>query len=499
MVYYKSVTGKFVENVHGMICIGTIVWQIPYYFLSERKLYSILKELWVEMEKNQMTKTEMNKLTRETKMDIVNIVMIVISCILYGLMIYAMIQVSRQYDIMLTSTNNYISSVEDAGQMSDASSYLTDQVHHYVIELDPQHVDNYFEEVHVTRRRENALENLKSFADETAINAMQETLDRSNELMETEIYAMRLIAEAQDEDLSTFPEEVQKMRLMAEDRELDSEEKIDKAQAMVFGEFYHESREEIMADVAGFLTTVIGDTHQKQKNSILKMHRIMQGQAVMFFVLIVQSIITISLIIINNRKKHKENRAFINQIIHAFAKSIDIKDKYTNGHSMRVAQYAKMMAKKAGFTEKAAEAVYNIGLLHDIGKITVPDEILNKAGRLDDDEFNVIKKHTSNGSEILKEIELAPDLALGAQYHHERIDGRGYPSGKGGDEIPEIAQIIAVADTFDAMYSTRPYRKRMAIEDVMAELKRSAGTQLSPTYVDVMIRLIQEGAVAETE
>ena len=138
-------------------------------------------------------------------------------------------------------------------------------------------------------------------------------------------------------------------------------------------------------------------------------------------------------------------------------------------------------------------------MLHDIGKITVPDEILNKKGRLDDEEFSVIKKHTSNGSEILKEIAIAPELAIGAQYHHERIDGGGYPMGKTGDEIPEIAQIIAVADTFDAMFSTRPYRKKMPLDKVVAELNRCAGTQLSVKYVSVLLQLIQEGAIAEKE
>lgn len=498
MIYYKY-TERNLCKMHRMYLASTIVWRIPHYFLSRRKFYFSLKNFFAEMETKQMIKTEMRKLTRETKMDIVNIVMVVIACTLYGILIYTMVLVSRQYDVMISSTNDYISSVEDAKQMSDASAYLTDQIHHYVIELERQHVDDYFEEVHVTQRRENALKSLEAFADEAAINSMQNTLDRSNELMETEIYAMRLIAEAMEEDLSTFPEEVQAVELWEEDSERDPEGKIDMAQALVFGENYHEARDEIVDGIANFLDTVINSTHQKQQDSIEKMHRIMRSQSVLFFVLIGQSIVTIALIIINNRKKQKDNRLFINQIIHAFAKSIDIKDKYTNGHSMRVAKYAKMMARKAGFTEKAAEAVYNIGLLHDIGKITVPDEILNKAGRLDDNEFNVIKKHTSNGSEILKEIELAPDLALGAQYHHERIDGRGYPSGKGGDEIPEIAQIIAVADTFDAMYSTRPYRKRMPIEDVTAELKRSAGTQLSEQYVEVLLQLIQEGAVAEKE
>ncbi len=451
----------------------------------------------VEMEEEQMTKKERKSLTRETKMDIVNIVMVVISCILYVVLIYAMILVSRQYKIMVSAMDDYMTCAEDAMQVSDASSYLTDQVHHYVVELDPKHVDDYFTEVHVTRRRENALLNLGDFADEKAINALQEALNYSNELMETEIYAMRLAAESQEEDISDFPQEVQDMQLTAEDQKLSSEEKLDKAMTLVFDEFYHQAREEIMGEITEFLNSVIGTAREKQQNSMLKMKKIMTVQSVLLIVLIVQSLITITMIILNNRKKQKENHTFINQIIHAFAKSIDIKDKYTNGHSMRVAKYARAIAKKAGFNEKEAEAVYNIGLLHDIGKITVPDDILNKAGRLDDDEYSVIKKHTSNGSEILREIAIAPELAIGAQYHHERIDGRGYPYGKGGDEIPEIAQIIAVADTFDAMYSTRPYRKQMPIEKVEAELERSAGTQLSEEYVKILIELIHEGAVTD--
>lgn len=453
-----------------------------------------------------MTKEETKKLTRETKRDLVNIIMVVISCILYCVLIYDMIVISHQYEVMRSATNDYVSCVEDATQASAASAYLTDQVHHYVVDMEQEHMDAYFEEANETQRRENALKNLREFADETAINAMQKALDRSNELMYTEIYAMRLIVEAQEEDVTDWPrekditelpQEVQDMRLTAEDRQLSGEEKVDMAVALVFDEDYHQAREDIENGISEFLDTVIGTIRQKQQDSMNKMNSIMRGQWVLFGVLIVQSIVTITLIIINNMKKQKENRLFINQIIHAFAKSIDIKDKYTNGHSMRVAKYAKMIAKKAGFPDKAVEAVYNIGLLHDIGKITVPDEILNKAGRLDDDEFSVIKKHTSNGSEILKEIAIAPELAIGAQYHHERIDGGGYPSGKGGDEIPEIAQIIAVADTFDAMYSTRPYRKKMPLEKVTAELERCAGTQLSREYVDVLLRLIRDGDIAE--
>ena len=446
-----------------------------------------------------MTKEETKKLTRETRRDIVNIIMVIISCVLYGLLIYGMVLMFRQFSAMIFSMNDYISCVEDAAKVSDASAYLTDQVHHYVVEMESEHMGAYFIEANETRRRESALENLEEFADKETISGMQKALDYSNELMKTEIYAMRLVAEANGEDISKFPKEVQKVRLSEEDQKLSSEEKAGKAVLLVFNEEYHQARENIEAEIDEFLDTVIGTTRQKQQKSIRNMGDIMVVQSVLFGVLIVQSIITITLIIINNKKKRKEDGLFINQIIHAFAKSIDIKDKYTNGHSIRVAMYARMIAKKAGFPEKAAEAIYNIGLLHDIGKITVPDEILNKKGRLDDEEFSVIKKHTSNGSEILKEIAIAPELAIGAQYHHERIDGGGYPQGKTGDEIPEIAQIIAVADTFDAMFSTRPYRKKMPLDKVVAELNRCAGTQLSVKYVSVLLQLIQEGAIAEKE
>ncbi|MCH5260520.1 MAG: HD domain-containing protein, partial [Lachnospiraceae bacterium] len=194
-------------------------------------------------------------------------------------------------------------------------------------------------------------------------------------------------------------------------------------------------------------------------------------------------------------EKEEKDRTFIRELIQVFTKSIDVKDKYTNGHSFRVAEYTKMIAERAGFSKDEVENFYNIGLMHDIGKITVPDEILNKPGRLTDEEFAIMKQHASNGYEILKEVEIMPELALGAGFHHEKVDGTGYPSGKTEDEIPTVAQIIAVADTFDAMHSTRPYRKQMKMEDIIAELKRVAGTQLSEKYVQVLLTLIEEGEI----
>lgn len=194
-------------------------------------------------------------------------------------------------------------------------------------------------------------------------------------------------------------------------------------------------------------------------------------------------------------KKQEENRIFVNQMIRSFAKCIDFKDKYTNGHSFRVAKYAALIAERMGYSGQGVADVYNIGLLHDVGKITVPDNILGKPGQLTDEEFKIISQHAEHGFEILKEIEMRPELAIGAGYHHEHIDGTGYPFGKKGDEIPEVAQIIAVADTFDAMNSTRPYRKQMEMDIILDEMRRIAGTQLNAHIVDVFLEIVAEGHI----
>ena len=197
--------------------------------------------------------------------------------------------------------------------------------------------------------------------------------------------------------------------------------------------------------------------------------------------------------------KQKENQELIDEMSEVFASCIDLKDPYTNGHSHRVAKYSALLAKHLGKNEDEVNQIYHIALLHDIGKISIPDSILNKPGRLTDEEFQIMRDHSIRGYEILKEIRIAPELAIGAGYHHERIDGRGYPRGLKGDEIPEIAQIIAVADTFDAMYSTRPYRRQVPIEKVAAEIRRCAGTQLNADVVDALMELIDEGAFEDAK
>ena len=192
-------------------------------------------------------------------------------------------------------------------------------------------------------------------------------------------------------------------------------------------------------------------------------------------------------------KKNQETMTFVREITEAFAKVIDMKDRYTNGHSTRVAQYTTMLAREMGCDEETVEKYYRIALLHDIGKIGVPPEVLNKPGKLTDQEFEVIKSHTIQGYEVLKDISIMPELAIGAELHHERPDGRGYPNHLKGDEIPEVAQIIAVADCFDAMYSNRPYRKRMNFDKAVSIIRNVSGTQLAPDVVDAFLRLVDKG------
>ena len=184
---------------------------------------------------------------------------------------------------------------------------------------------------------------------------------------------------------------------------------------------------------------------------------------------------------------------FVREITHAFAKVVDMKDTYTNGHSTRVANYTAMLARELGYDEDTVEKYYRIALLHDVGKIGVPPEVLNKPGKLTDEEFETIKSHASKGYDALKEISIMPELAVGAQAHHERPDGKGYPNHLKGDEIPRVAQIIAVADCFDAMYSNRPYRNRMNFDKAVSIIQEVSGTQLTSDVVDAFMRLVKKG------
>ena len=190
-------------------------------------------------------------------------------------------------------------------------------------------------------------------------------------------------------------------------------------------------------------------------------------------------------------KTEKLSHAYI-QIVQALAASVDAKDRYTHGHSSRVAEYSREIARRAGFSRTEQDDIYMAGLLHDVGKIGISDAIINKPAKLTDEEYAAIKTHPAVGAEILKKITDLPWLVVGARWHHERYDGRGYPDGLAGEAIPEIARIIAVADTYDAMTSNRSYRGSMPQERVRAEIERCKGSQFDPAFADIMLNMIDE-------
>ena len=191
-----------------------------------------------------------------------------------------------------------------------------------------------------------------------------------------------------------------------------------------------------------------------------------------------------------SERRRKEQELLFEQTAEALAGAIDAKDKYTNGHSHRVAEYSLKIAKEAGKSEEICKEVYFAALLHDVGKIGVPIEILSKKGRLTDQEFAQIKMHPVVGGQILSSIRNSPWLSIGARYHHERYNGRGYPEGLKGDEIPEIARIIAVADAYDAMTSNRSYRNAIPQHIVREELVKGSGTQFDPEFAKAMLHMI---------
>lgn len=199
-----------------------------------------------------------------------------------------------------------------------------------------------------------------------------------------------------------------------------------------------------------------------------------------------------------NKKKQDELQEMFQDTLEVLSRVIDAKDKYTNGHSKRVAFYTKELAKAMGFREEDVISAYGVGLLHDVGKVSVPDEVLNKPGRLDKDEFEIMKTHAPVGGDILEGIHAWPDLVVGAKYHHERFDGGGYSYGLIGAEIPQIARIICVVDAFDAMYSSRVYRKKMELEDVLTEIEANSGTQFDPEIAPIFVKLVRSGALDTT-
>lgn len=195
------------------------------------------------------------------------------------------------------------------------------------------------------------------------------------------------------------------------------------------------------------------------------------------------------------RRQKEHDEKIIEETMQVFAGFIDAKDEYTKGHSTRVSFYSQKIAKRMGFSDEEIKMVGYMGLMHDCGKIAIPDGILNKKGPLTEEEREIIKQHTVKGGQMLENFTSLPGIRDGALYHHERYDGKGYPQGLIGKEIPLYARIINVADAFDAMNSDRVYRNRLPKAKILFELRTNAGTQFDPEIVEYMIAMYQEGKI----
>jgi cyclic di-GMP phosphodiesterase len=183
-------------------------------------------------------------------------------------------------------------------------------------------------------------------------------------------------------------------------------------------------------------------------------------------------------------------------VIASLANAIEAKDKYTEGHNDRVSRYAVKLAKAAGLSERDQGIVRMAGILHDIGKIGVPDHVLNKKGPLDDNEFDRILSHPRKGEKILEPLRSMGEVRDVVLFHHERYDGKGYPMGLKAWQIPIHARIVAIADSYDAMTTTRSYRKGLSGEDAIMELQSKAGQMWDPELVEIFVEVLQkEGSV----
>jgi HD-GYP domain-containing protein (c-di-GMP phosphodiesterase class II) len=201
-----------------------------------------------------------------------------------------------------------------------------------------------------------------------------------------------------------------------------------------------------------------------------------------------------------NRRLYEEMRAIYRDTIRAFAAAIDIKDKYTQGHSERVGRYSEIIARELGWSEEEVEGIQIAGYLHDVGKLIVDRNIINAPYNIDAKLSNELNRHPMAGYEILAPIKHPyADIPLMAKYHHERIDGRGYPDGLTDEQIPLGAKIVALADSFDAMTTDRPYRRRRSFEDVVRDLRESSGKQFDGKVVAAFARAILKEVNGETK
>ena len=195
------------------------------------------------------------------------------------------------------------------------------------------------------------------------------------------------------------------------------------------------------------------------------------------------------------RKRQEHDNQIIEQTMKTFSNFIDNKDTYTQGHSTRVAAYVREMAKRMGLDEQTQLHMYYAGLMHDIGKLTVADDVLNKTSRLSTEEWSLIQQHTTNGAMLLKNFTILPEINDAVLYHHERYDGTGYVNRMSGKNIPLVARMVGIADAYDAMNTNRCYRLKFSEERIISELERCRGKQFDPDIVPYLISMIKDGTI----
>jgi HD-GYP domain-containing protein (c-di-GMP phosphodiesterase class II) len=200
-------------------------------------------------------------------------------------------------------------------------------------------------------------------------------------------------------------------------------------------------------------------------------------------------------IALDNSRLYQELEEMFFQTAESLADAIEKRDPYTGGHTQRVTLYSQVIARYLQLKPLERKWLKIASVLHDIGKIGVEDDILKKPERLSPEEFNMIKRHSDMGAEILEHIRQLREIVPGVRYHHEQVNGKGYPDGLRGEQIPLLAKIVAVADTYDAMTTDRPYRKAMEKETAIEELKRCSGTQLDQMVVEAFIQAYQKGEI----
>lgn len=273
---------------------------------------------------------------------------------------------------------------------------------------------------------------------------------------------------------------------------------------VVFAMEIENVRKRKKVDVAflGILTVAICTTIDIIRCYMIKVGDLGMYSRVGAFVFGISMVIICINDMVKNQVKSAENakaELISAEIIKTLVTAIDAKDIYTKGHSTRVAEYSVILAKRLGWDEHKIDSVRYKALLHDVGKIGIPDRVLNKADRLTDEEFDIIKSHTLIGSEILQGVSSLSEMHIVARNHHERYDGKGYPDKKSGEDIPEEARLVGIVDAYDAMSSDRAYRKALPRDVIHAEISRGRGTQFDPHMTDVFLELLDEGAFSNQQ